>query len=109
MPKVAPGTFLGAHAVGIYALARRLLDLLTEVLLQPLNAAAMPAVSRVQDDLRKVDKSTRLPVTSAGKRRSTLRTSIGIGLMRKPAGRSSAWPISDFPSNLNCCQLPHDL
>jgi len=55
MPKVVLGVFLGPHAVGIYALARRPLEFLTSVFLSPLTGMAMPAVARMQNDRRRVD------------------------------------------------------
>jgi O-antigen/teichoic acid export membrane protein len=55
MPKVVLGTFLGPHAVGIYALARRPLEFLTGAVLSPLTGMAMPAVARLQHDKAKVD------------------------------------------------------
>jgi len=56
MPKVFIGAFLGPLAVGVYALARRCLDFLIEIFVAPLNAVAMPAVSRVQHDLARIDR-----------------------------------------------------
>jgi O-antigen/teichoic acid export membrane protein len=56
MPKVVLGAFLGPYAVGVYALARRPLELLTQVFLSPLMAVAMPAVSRVQNEPAKIDR-----------------------------------------------------
>lgn len=47
-PKVVIGFFLGPHAVGIYTLARRLLDFLSEILLAPQFTLAFPALARVQ-------------------------------------------------------------
>lgn len=55
LPKIVLGSFLGPAAVGIYALARRPLELLSEVFLGPIIAIALPAVSRIQTDLTKVD------------------------------------------------------
>ncbi|TIP80191.1 MAG: lipopolysaccharide biosynthesis protein, partial [Mesorhizobium sp.] len=55
MPKVILGSFLGPYAVGVYALARRPLDLLSEAFLGPLTAVTMPAVARVQSDPAKID------------------------------------------------------
>ncbi|MCG8443085.1 MAG: lipopolysaccharide biosynthesis protein [Caulobacterales bacterium] len=56
MPNVVLGLFLGPTAVGIYTLARRLYELLVEVLLSPLFQVAMPAVSRIQDDPAKINE-----------------------------------------------------
>jgi O-antigen/teichoic acid export membrane protein len=55
MPKVVLGTFLGPHAVGIYALARRPLEFLTSAVLSPLTGIAMPAVARLQNDRARID------------------------------------------------------
>lgn len=56
MPKVILGTFLGPSAVGIYALARRPLEVLTNIFLGPLTGMAMPAVSRLQSDRSKINQ-----------------------------------------------------
>jgi O-antigen/teichoic acid export membrane protein len=55
IPKVILGLFLGPVAVGVYAIARRPLDLLGEFLLGPLAAITMPAVARVQREPDKID------------------------------------------------------
>ncbi|RWN54320.1 lipopolysaccharide biosynthesis protein [Mesorhizobium sp.] len=55
IPKVILGTFLGPYAVGVYALARRPLDLLSEAFLGPLTAVTIPAVARVQSEPAKID------------------------------------------------------
>lgn len=64
LPKSALGAFLGPTAVGIYALARRPLELLTSVLVNPLAGVAMPSVSRMQSDPQAVsrfyDRSVRI-------------------------------------------------
>lgn len=56
MPKTMIGMFLGSAAVGIYALARRPLELLTRVIIHPLMGVALPAVSRLQKDREKVER-----------------------------------------------------
>jgi O-antigen/teichoic acid export membrane protein len=55
-PKVVLGLFLGTYAVGIYTLARRLLDLLCDVLITPLSTLALPAIARMQDEPAKIDR-----------------------------------------------------
>lgn len=55
IPKIILGTFLGPYSVGVYALARRPLDLLSEAFLGPLTAVTMPAVARVQSEPAKID------------------------------------------------------
>ena len=55
-PKVVLGLFLGPSAVGIYTLARRLLELLTEILYAPLFGLALPAIARVQDQPAKIQR-----------------------------------------------------
>ena len=55
IPKVILGSFLGPYAVGVYALARRPLDLLSEAFLGPLTAVTIPAVARVQSEPAKID------------------------------------------------------
>jgi len=56
IPKVVIGFFLGAYSVGIYALSRRLLELLTEVLFAPLFNLALPAIARVQNEPAKIQR-----------------------------------------------------
>jgi O-antigen/teichoic acid export membrane protein len=56
MPKVILGGLLGPHAVGIYGLARRPLEFLTNVFLTPLAGIAMPAVARLQNEPAKIDR-----------------------------------------------------
>jgi O-antigen/teichoic acid export membrane protein len=64
LPKSALGAFLGPAAVGIYALARRPLELLTSSLINPMAGVAMPSVSRMQADVEAVngfyDRSVRI-------------------------------------------------
>jgi O-antigen/teichoic acid export membrane protein len=55
-PRVIIGFFLGTSAVGIYTLARRLLDLLTEVLIAPLFGLTLPAIARVQNEPAKIQR-----------------------------------------------------
>lgn len=66
LPKSALGAFLGPAAVGVYALARRPLELLTNVLLNPLAGVAMPSVSRMQKDPEAVDRFYDRTVRIAG-------------------------------------------
>jgi O-antigen/teichoic acid export membrane protein len=66
IPKVILGMFLGPFAVGVYALARRPLDLLVEVFLSPLLAVTMPAVARVQGEPEKIDHFFNMTVRVAG-------------------------------------------
>jgi O-antigen/teichoic acid export membrane protein len=56
LPKIALGAFLGPNAVGIYAVARRPLELLSSVFLAPITGMAMPAMARLQGDRDKVDQ-----------------------------------------------------
>lgn len=56
LPKIILGAIIGPVAVGIYAFARRLLDLLVQGLLSPLTNIAMPAVSRLQAQPEKIDQ-----------------------------------------------------
>ncbi|MFA5898203.1 MAG: lipopolysaccharide biosynthesis protein [Hyphomicrobium sp.] len=56
LPKITLGAFLGPAAVGIYSVARRPLELLTNTLLGPVTGMAMPAVSRLQGDKDKINK-----------------------------------------------------
>ena len=56
MPKTMLGAFLGPTAVGIYALARRPLELLTNVLVNPLSGVTMASVARMQADPEGVDR-----------------------------------------------------
>ena len=56
LPNVILGAFLGPFAVGIYAFARRILDLLAQALLSPLTNIALPAISRLQERPEKVDE-----------------------------------------------------
>jgi O-antigen/teichoic acid export membrane protein len=66
IPKMILGTFLGPGAVGVYAFARRPLDLLVGVFVNPLASVAMPAVSRLQDDRTKIDRFFNTAVRVAG-------------------------------------------
>lgn len=66
IPKIVLGAFLGPHAVGIYALARRPLDLLVESLLWPLMAITMPTVSRIQAHPEKINDFFNATVRMAG-------------------------------------------
>lgn len=56
LPKITLGAFLGPAAVGIYTVARRPLELLSNTLLGPVTGMAMPAVSRLQDDKDKINQ-----------------------------------------------------
>jgi PST family polysaccharide transporter len=47
---VAIGYFLGTTEVGLFHMARRILELLFQVLLTPLNQIALPALSRLRDE-----------------------------------------------------------
>ncbi|TIM25147.1 MAG: lipopolysaccharide biosynthesis protein, partial [Mesorhizobium sp.] len=55
IPKVLLGSFLGPYAVGVYAVARRPLDFLSEAFLGPLTAVTMPTVARVQTEPAKIN------------------------------------------------------
>ncbi|MER8830497.1 lipopolysaccharide biosynthesis protein [Mesorhizobium sp. M0938] len=66
LPKIVLGAFLGPHAVGIYALARRPLDLLVESLLWPLMAITLPTVSRIQAQPEKINSFFNATVRVAG-------------------------------------------
>lgn len=66
LPKVVLGAFLGPYAVGVYAFARRLLDLLVQGLLSPLTNVALPAISRLQEDPEKVDQFFDTGIRMAG-------------------------------------------
>jgi O-antigen/teichoic acid export membrane protein len=56
LPKLALGTFLSPSAVGVYALARKPVELLGAVLIRPISAVALPAVARIQDDPARIDR-----------------------------------------------------
>ncbi|MCG8440252.1 MAG: lipopolysaccharide biosynthesis protein [Caulobacterales bacterium] len=56
IPNVVLGIFLGPAAVGIYALARRLYEMLVEAVLSPIVNITMPAISRLQGDAPKIDQ-----------------------------------------------------
>lgn len=66
LPKIVLGAFLGPSAVGIYALARRPLDLLVEFLLWPLMAITMPTVSRIQAQPDKINSFFNTTIRVAG-------------------------------------------
>lgn len=66
LPKVILGAFLGPYSVGVYAFARRLLDLLTQGLLSPLTNIALPAISRLQEQPEKVDQFFDTGIRMAG-------------------------------------------
>lgn len=56
IPKIALGSFIGPAAVGLYAIARKPIDLLATMLLSPLISIVMPAASRLQDDAIRMDR-----------------------------------------------------
>ncbi len=66
LPKVILGAFLGPYSVGVYAFARRLLDLLSQGLLSPLTNIALPAISRLQEQPEKVDQFFDTGIRMAG-------------------------------------------
>jgi len=66
LPKIVLGAFLGPSAVGIYALARRPLDLLVEFLLWPIMAITMPTISRIQAQPEKIDSFFNTTIRVAG-------------------------------------------
>lgn len=66
LPKIVLGAVLGTQAVGIYAFARRPLELLSQCFLGPLMAVALPAVSRLQGDPPRVDRFFDTTVRMAG-------------------------------------------
>lgn len=66
LPKVILGAFLGSYSVGIYAFARRLLDLLVQGLLSPLTNIALPAISRLQERPEKVNQFFDIGIRIAG-------------------------------------------
>ena len=55
IPKLILGAVLGPSAVGIYMVARRPLELLSNAILGPISGVVMPAVSRLQTDKAKLD------------------------------------------------------
>lgn len=55
IPKVILGAVLGPAAVGIYVVARRPVELLSNAILGPISGVVMPAVSRLQNDKAKLD------------------------------------------------------
>jgi O-antigen/teichoic acid export membrane protein len=56
IPKLVLGASLGPHAVGIYTVARRPLDLLVQIFLSPLTALTLPTVARLQGQTDKIDR-----------------------------------------------------
>ncbi len=52
---IAIGLFLGVAEVGFFAMARRVLELLTQLLLSPINQVALPALSRFQSDASRIN------------------------------------------------------
>ncbi len=56
VPALLIGAFLGPTQVGIYALARRLFDFLSQAFLAPIFVIAMPAASRLKPDPEKVNE-----------------------------------------------------
>ncbi|WP_193178613.1 lipopolysaccharide biosynthesis protein [Oricola nitratireducens] len=66
MPKIILGTFLGPSAVGIYALARRPLDLLVEAFVGPMVTVTMPAVARIQNEPDKIDTFFNAAIRTTG-------------------------------------------
>ena len=53
VPRLILGHYLGPVALGYYVLARKLLDLMTEALVQPFVKVAMPVFAHLQDDALK--------------------------------------------------------
>jgi O-antigen/teichoic acid export membrane protein len=56
LPKVVLGTVLGPAAVGMYAFARRPLELLTQSFLSPLTNIALPVIAHLQTEPKKIDR-----------------------------------------------------
>jgi O-antigen/teichoic acid export membrane protein len=56
LPRVVIGQWLGTEALGLFVVARRLLDQLNNVLSGPVAAVAFPAASRLQADREKLVK-----------------------------------------------------
>ncbi|MEM9740404.1 MAG: lipopolysaccharide biosynthesis protein [Pseudomonadota bacterium] len=56
MPRIVIGGLLGTEALGIYAVARRLIDQLNHVLITPIAAVAFPAAAQIQDDRPRLHK-----------------------------------------------------
>lgn len=54
LPKVVIGSILGPYAVGLYAVARKPLDLISEIFLGPLVTVVMPTISRIQAEPEKI-------------------------------------------------------
>ena len=54
-PKLILGAVLGPSAVGIYMVARRPVELLSNAILGPISGVVMPAVYRLQTDKAKLD------------------------------------------------------
>ncbi|MCL4765108.1 MAG: lipopolysaccharide biosynthesis protein [Hyphomicrobiaceae bacterium] len=56
LPKTVLGLYLGSASVGIYTLARKPLELLSNVLLYPISGIAMASVARLQNDPERIDR-----------------------------------------------------
>lgn len=56
LPRVFIGQWLGTEALGLFTVARRLLDQLHNVLSGPVAAVAFPVASRLQDDRARLSK-----------------------------------------------------
>ncbi len=65
LPKTVLGLYLGSTSVGIYTLARRPLELLSNVLLYPFSGIAMASVARLQDDPERIDRFFNTSVSMA--------------------------------------------
>ena len=66
LPKIILAALLGTQAVGIYAFARRPLELLSQGFIGPLMAVALPAVSRMQRDPGRINRFYDTSVRVAG-------------------------------------------
>lgn len=66
LPKFILGLFIGPTAVGIYAFARRPLDLLNDAFIGPLVTVTMPAVARFQSQPDKIDAFFNASIRATG-------------------------------------------
>jgi O-antigen/teichoic acid export membrane protein len=78
-PRVLIGYFLGPTALGLYAVAWRIIEILYLLLIRPLSDVALPAFARLQDDMARLRQA--LHVARRFGALITLPTFVGLALV----------------------------
>lgn len=102
-PKVALGIFLGPAAVGLYALARRPVDLLINLLIVPIRHVILPVVSQFQTDPGRVDRFLSIGIQCAAL--ITFPAFVGFAVIAPiliPAALGPEWRSAVEPIQILC-------